>query len=561
MKAEVIILAEAEPVFLPGQAASDLAELERLRRGTEAVFDRTLAAMFDAMENLARAESALLALARTFAPAELARLRAMQDTFQDLAADVEAKVARSREAARRIERLMQDGRGRLDDLRRLTRSASLVALNAQVVSGTIRADSGALDRLARTMREVLSQVSALVAELGSGIDRGEEDLRRVGTGAADLQGFADREAMPAIHRFAALVEARACDKGLARAAGLVSGRLAALQGHIGIVVTHLQVGDSFRQRLEHVETILAMAAQLDGEAAATVRRIAGAQIRGALSDLNHAVHEGRRGLRSLGRTAGAIPRALEAGGFQDEDAGGLAPLVAGAGRIERAIEGLTRTGRVLSEASDGLARALAGVGDATRTAAEFEKRMTVLGLNAILLASRMGSEGRAMVEVAQQLRDIARSITERISLLRQDTEGIAATAGGLDAPEDGAPAGRLAAAIEATGQVSDLARSVEHQLGEMAAARPAADIAEAFQGAERELANFAGPVQWLVAAADRLDPGGSRGRFPSNATEDTLAEVRRVYTMQAEREIHDAMFPHLAAPATAEGVERDELFA
>lgn len=563
MMAKPMAFAGAEPVALAlsGAGATALAEVALLRRGTEEVFDRTLGAMFDALENLARSEAALLALARTFAPPELARLRAMQDTFQDLATDVEAKVARSREAARQIERLMQKVRGRLDDLRRLTRSASMVALNAQVVSGTIRADSGALDRLARTMREVLGQVSNLVLELEAGIDQGKEDLRCMGLGAAELQGFADREAVPAIHRFAALVEARAADKTLARSAGLVSGRLAVLQGHTRTVVMHLQAGDSFRQRLEHVERILGMAATSDDEAARIIRRVAAVQIREALGDLGRALSEGCRGLRSLGRTAGAIPRALETGGFQSEDAGGLAPLVAGSGRIERAIGGLSRTGNTLSEASDGLAQALAGVGDATRSAAEFEKRMTVLGLNAILLASRMGSEGRAMVEVAQQLRDIAQGITERISLLRQDADGIATTASGLDASGNGSPSDSLAAATEAMRQVSELARSVDRQLGEMAAARPAADIAEAFRMAEQELGLYLVRAQALLGAADRLEPSSEPLLTLSEAGEELAAEVRRVYTMQAERDAHDAMFPQLAALDATAPEEEDVLFA
>jgi hypothetical protein len=530
-------------------------------RGTEAVFERTLTAMFDALDNLSRIEVALIALADTFAPPELSRLRVMEEVFQNLASDLKAKVARSREAAGRLEALMRGGRGRLEDLRRLTRSASLVALNAQVVSGSIRAEGGALDGLARTMREVLGQVAGLVSELAAGIGRGQEDLHRVARGAAELQDFVDREAVPAIRRFATLIEGRARDKSLARSAALVSTRLAALQGRIRVVVTHLQAGDGFRQRLEHVEAILDRAQKPGPVPVPLLHRLAAAQLRGAVQDLGHALQEGRRCLRSLGRTAGAIPVALATGGFQGQDAGGLAPLVAGAGRIERAIEGLTRTGRVLSEASDGLARALAGVGEATRPAAEFETRMTVLGLNAILLSSRMGSEGRAMVEVAQQLRDIARSITELIALLRQDTEGIAVIAGGLDMPEDAVLAGQLAAAAQATGEVSALARAVDRQLGEMAEARPAAEIAQAFLQSERELLGFESGTRALLTLADRLAPPGLPVPLLPSGAEEAVADIRRLYTMQAERVIHDALFPHLAAPIPPGNPEDEVIFA
>ncbi len=535
----------------PG-GASALDEVMQVRRRTEAVFDRTLSTMFDAMDDLSRAERGLLALAETFSPSELSRLRGFQDIFQGLAADVEAKVSRSRQGAAQLERLMRAGGTRLDDLRRLTRTAALVALNAQVVTGTIRADGGALDGLARIMRQVLAQVAGLVTELASGIDQGRDDLRRAQEGAAALHSFAEREAVPAIHRFAQLIEARARDKTLSRSAALVSLRLKALQDRIRLVVTHLQVGDELRQRLEHVEAILREASQPDQASPMVLRRLAGRQLRSALADLHHALHEGRRCLRGLGRTAGAIPEAIATGGLSGTGAGGLEHLTEGAARIERAIDGLTRTGQALADASSDLSRTLSGVGQATRTAAEFERRMTVLGLNAILLSSRLGTEGRAMVEVAQQLRDIARSITEAIAELRTDTEGIAATAGGLDVPEDGALAGRLVSAATAAGQVSDFARTVREQLAEMGSLRASADIAETFWQAERDLEAFGEVAQRLEVLALGLDHPGTALLPLDPSAADAVSAIRRIYTMQSERDLHDELFP-APAPAVPRG--------
>ncbi len=543
------------------EPVAGLAELAEVRRRTEEVFDRTLSAMFGAMEVLSQAEGALVVLSEAFSPAEVARLRGLQDIFQGLASDVEAKVARSREAAARLERLMRAGGGRLDDLRRLTRTAALVALNAQVVTGTIRADGGALDNLARTMRQVLSQVADLVSELAAGIERGRDDLRAVQDSAASLQNFADREAVPTIQHFARLMEARARDRGLSRSAGLVSGRLKALQNRLRLVVTHLQVGDGLRQRLEHVEAILALSAQPGSPPPALLRRLAALQVRGALSDLTHAMHEGRRCLRGLGRTAGAISGTVAIGEFGGEGAGGLAPLIDRAERIETAIEGLSRTGRGLSQASESLAQTLGEVGRATQTAAEFERRMTVLGINAILLSSRLGTEGRAMVEVAQQLRDIARNITEVIAQLRHDTEGIALTAGGLDKPEDEALSGRLVIAAEAAAQVSLLGHTVGEQLVQMKALQDAGDIAETFWRAERDLETFSRSAESLERVAALLEQVGERmPNLPAGA-EEGVSAIRCIYTMQAERDIHDALFPKLAPtkPDEASNSESDEV--
>jgi hypothetical protein len=219
-------------------------------------------------------------------------------------------------------------------------------------------------------------------------------------------------------------------------------------------------------------------------------------------------------------------------------------------------------GRGLSEASEGLARTLGAVGRATRTAAEFEGRMTVLGLNAILLSSRLGTEGRAMVEVAQQLRDIARSITEVIAQIRLDIEAIADTAGGLDVPEDEALAQRLAAAAEAAAEVSRLADGVGGHLREMDAIRRGGDLAQGFWTAEKVLDDFALAAAALEPLAAALDPPGEApGPLPASLRE-ALQPIRRLYTMQSERDLHDALLRGDPPGVSAETPAADDvLFA
>jgi hypothetical protein len=202
------------------------------------------------------------------------------------------------------------------------------------------------------------------------------------------------------------------------------------------------------------------------------------------------------------------------------------------------------------------------VGRATRTAAEFEGRMTVLGLNAILLSSRLGTEGRAMVEVAQQLRDISHSITEVIAQIRQDTEAIAATAGGLDVPEDEALAARLAEAAEAAGEVSLLASGVGGHLRELDARRRGGDLAQGFWRADKVLEDFAAAAAALAPLAAALDSGAEEAAALPAELREAALPIRRLYTMRAERDLNDALFRGGPPGATADAPREDDvLFA
>ena len=442
---------------LDPSSVAPLGRVAFIRRRTESVFGTALDAMLGALEDLGATASALVALAETLSPDELARLRALQPRFENLGTQVRAKADRCQATAGALDRHMSEGRHRLDELRGLARTATLVSLNALMVSRSLNSDGGTIDGLARSMRSVLGEVAGLVSDLALRIAAGQAELRAVEQGAAALAEVAGAEALPALRDFAELIQVRSRDGRVARSARLVSKRFEALENRVGQVILHLQVGDAFRQRLEHVETILTMAEGCGTRpVAGALRILAAAQLRAALEDLDGSSHKAVRHLSALARTAADIPRAGAIESLRSGGRDGLGALVSASGRIEVVIGRLTETTHRLTGSSWGLADTLADAGQDAGEAAEFERRMTVLGLNAILLASRLGPEGRAMEEVAQQQRNIARSIIDVMSRLRGDLEGVVSAAGDLHDSEDQDLTAALQGAEGATVEVKAL---------------------------------------------------------------------------------------------------------
>ncbi len=544
-----------------GDELTPLARVRVVRSRTEAVFGMSLDAMLGAIDDLSLTESSLAALADALSPEAMARLKSLQPRFHALSVQVEAKAERCRIAAGTLGGIMTEARYRLEELRRLAWTATLVSLNALVVSRTLSSDGGTIDGLARDMRSVLGEVGGLVADLAVRISAGQTDLNGVAEQTAGLEALAHKDVLPAIRSFSDLIQSRSRDDRIARSAGLVSKRFRSLQDRVGQAILHLQVGDGFRQRLEHVEAILIQAGNPDGGLPpAVLHGLAAAQLRGALGDLRASLRVASRHIRAMGRVGAEIPRAGAISairGGQD----GLGVLLSAASGMEAIIERLADASGRLTTASRGLVATLAGAGQNADQAAEFERRMTVLGLNAILLASRLGPEGRAMEEVAQQQRDIARSIIEVMGLLRQELEMVVTTSDALDAPEDEVLAVALQSAAEAALEISVLSGRVRGHLATMESVRGSDEIAVVVEHAGRELDSFVRLAENLEKAAETLEQSGAVGAIDP-AWNAALARVRSLYSMQAERDIHDRLFPRDTAdqgPA-AEFEEDDVLF-
>jgi hypothetical protein len=424
----------------------------------------------------------------------------------------------------------------------------MVAVNAQVVSRRTERQDGALTRFSADIRGIIDAAGRSVTVLQADLQAADAQLVTVSAGirrmtdtVATLREL--REELPRL--LATLAEDHGLDRALGQVRKAHGGLVAALQA----AVTELQCGDAVRQRLEHVAAMLARAGRADPSTAAAIHALARAQADAALADVGAAV---QAVLPELDR----IARARHAG-MTEIGAVARSPAPAAMGRIARlaarivaGLEQLDALHENIAPDMERLSELYARGAASAQEIADLESRMHHLGINAILVSSRIGTEGRAMTEVAHQLRECTGTIgrnTARIVHLARLQELNAVI---FLAPTEKAAGGATGNAIRS---LQAGATDLDALLDGLAAA-PGTGEEDPLATARDMLTGFMAGSH--LPRAQALAP-------PEAAERAVLDEIRATYTMQAERTLHDALFPppdSSARPAAAAAGGRGEVF-
>jgi hypothetical protein len=347
--------------------------------------------------------------------------------------------------------------------------------------------------------------------------------------------------------------------GVAADAGAVARRL---QGRVGAALAGLQIGDTTRQRVEHVEEALAILARAQGEfgltaeGGAVVLAMLSAQLRDAAEIFNRDVDKMAQGLAGVAADAQEVLRLRGAArGGGGAKTGVLASLEANLSQAMSLIGAL--------EAAEVSAQAVGGTAEAT--AAALSQRIDTLrgvktsihqmALNAHLKCCRLGDLGRPLSVIAVELRVSADDLGETADraeavLGRLADAGAARESADAEAADGASGVGAL---LEAA--VSPIREADGKAGGDLAAAFAQGEaVVSALREATGRL-NFRGEVsQVLAEAADRLAmaasgaPAADAG-IPGLA--ETLAAIGKRYTMARERDVHRRFEPAVAEESAA----------
>jgi hypothetical protein len=534
--------------------------LERARRAIEGKFLEAGQTLEDAVEVIGGLIASLDRLTLAFDP------QTVDATTQDLseaANRLTGLSATHRQRRAGFETLSAAG-GSLDrnilEMRRSLSYLRVFAVNIKITAGGIAA-AGA-------------EFGSFAEEIYASIDRGRvqldefaEDLARLDAhAAASLGQEVELEkrcaaALPAVPNQlqADAVAVAGHHKQVAAAAQRVGALARSIQMKVAGVLGALQVGDSTRQRIEHVQSALAMlgAAPMEGAVREAVgsamRRLLAAQLDDTAAVFCAEIDKISQNLAGMAEDARDILelRRLAEGGSAND---GFLP------RLERSVgEALALVGEI--EAAD---RGAAQVGAAAQaTAAQLADRVATIraikseiqqmALNANLKCGRMGEAGKPLSVIAVEMRTYA----SRLDETAEDTE---AALGGLAQAQSAGPAAAVIAeadigavlqgAIARIGQASEAAGADLAGLaaqGETIAATLSrlsgrlnlrAEVGEVMARTGEALALKAGPPEaYDAAVAAVLDP--------------LMERVGGLYTMAREREIHKAFATACAPPALA----------
>jgi len=210
--------------------------------------------------------------------------------------------------------------------------------------------------------------------------------------------------------------------------------------HIGMQVSQsvfaLQIGDSTRQRIEHVHDALELIAETikgqkdpwDGEIEtieqkeailASICLLQANQLEGAADDFSREMNDIDRLLLSLNEETvqlASLGRELFGSGSTANDSflgsleSRLKTVLVITEQYRRARAGVDEAGEAIGEIVDDL-------NQRTKRLSSIISDMTILGMNAILKSGRAGTQGRGLNVIAQELRDYAMKVVQGIEEL------------------------------------------------------------------------------------------------------------------------------------------------
>ncbi|TCP29662.1 hypothetical protein [Sphingomonas sp. BK235] len=418
----------------------------------------------------------------------------------------------------------------------------------------------------------IAHILAELATLERGLARGHDaSARLLAEGARVVPAVPDRleQDAAALDRYRAALRHGATE--LAAAARSVAQRVAS-------ALNALQVGDSTRQRIEHVVATLALAeAAGDAAVAAHLRALAAAQTQALAAEFAEGAARLAAALRAIGDETGRLLALIgataegdgaEGDGAEGDGADGdgavalaeldrdIAAVSALTARLHDADRDTELLVRLATDALDGLGARCDGLRLIRRDVGD-------IAVNTRLLCRRFGTMGRAVAVVAVEVGACATQLDRASAAITTAMAAVSAGGAAIAAAQrraGGAAGDRLALAAEVIRAgcaasergVRDGAREAHALIAELAAANATL---------ERPLAL----ADEVAAIGVRLGAAGARAADALPEAADALlrtllAQVAGSYTMAAERAVHATFLLPGMADAPVAPVEEDGLF-
>lgn len=560
-----------DPGFSDAPWVAVLGDLAGTRAALDACVTSAGSKLMQCVGDLNRNSALFEALPRDIRSEELDRACHGIASIGDRAREVTAAFGRERETVDELSRALAASASPIADLQRSVKMIGILSVNARVVAAELGQVAGFevftvdIDRLSREAGTTVSRFSDLFRRL-------RDDLKAVAdkrlafelSHSATLAGLGDK--------LAARLE-RVEDRR--RSAAAVSERTSEtvrqITARVGAVVMSLQSGDRMRQRIEHVEQALAQESgqRTDGDGTdapgAHLREIGvlqAQQLAAAVEEYDADMASAEDALAGLARDALDMVRAAArlAGRSGGSDEG---PISALARELQLAISLLRRCAAERTELdalAGRMASAVAELLAHVEVVQDVEAEMRILSLNAAVKCAQLGSRGRALNVVAQQLRDLT---METVASAEAAVEALRACAGVTDrirADASGDLAREIGGIEETAQSAVDLLTAIEKRTDEAIRTleTEGPDMASNLENAASDIRAARTEAAELVDRSARL----AEGETPTAMVESddlvvsllaTLDKLRSGYTMEDERRIHDAFAASLAARRPAAG--------
>ena len=430
--------------------------------------------------------------------------------------------------------------GQVRDLRDSLKMMNIVVLNARI---TVAATTVGPQDKRSNLTGFTEDAARLVGELGTLLGGLDEAMQRIKAGSGDaldhgrLLGDLLTSSLkgPVASLNTALGTFESHIATLGSASAEIADRSKALMGASATAVAGLQIGDITRQRLEHVQVILEHIPGAPDEADA-LTALAAHQMQDIVAAHVDAVESVRDGSTVL---QDGILMLLRDHLMIFDQRNGSRQLTSGLEDIEDrigqavGIQGvLMQFARSLSEEFDALTKVIAA-GEL------FETHMRMIGINAVIACARLGRRGLALREIAGQLQQLARDVSDRLPVVKTELAEMTILAseaiGLLKAACQRANALPEGAVRHMSGGVREIGDAAYRSAEIVSEIRKTLDGSRGWLGPVTDHAHLIERTARLFAVD--LQDGG----FPEKKG-GVAAEMFNIYTMERERLIHRTLF-------------------
>lgn len=456
----------------------------------------------------------------------------------------------------------------VNELDRVIRTISNVSINARIQGNGLVPPRPQVNSFIERLAAMASEAESILREVKDAMVGIGHDTAAMDVALQELRQELTMRVLPALSRFAVIAQ-RVQDgrDEMTRTSADLAARMKAVFTEVSRLIMALQSGDSTRQRLERVrEIVLETGDHGDAALDAVLLDLARALTDAATGDATAEIGVSIEALDVVRRSADSAMQTARQFYFGQTGQGrnaGTTGTTVGAADAEQLDTSLARVRRHLvsmrSRAED-LRGRLDVILRHEGTIRQIAQQVRLSGLNAVLICAKLGKEGRSLRELAQWLRtltDESDAIVQRLQVSLDDTRQRTREAGqaGVDRLEEalssfiGDAEALNGAMVQIDAVVSETARGFDAAGKELPLrlGHAAARLSE-FRTALSDLGPFGIGLAWRrMLMADPVLP------FAENSLgAEILGRLRRRYTMQQERAIHDGIVgAGLMAPVAA----------
>lgn len=348
-------------------------------------------------------------------------------------------------------------------------------------------------------------------------------------------------------------------------ADLASGSTRKIAEAVGSAIISLQAGDSTRQRLEHVCHGLRLSSDsapslvpepVASGGAHAIRKLQAAQLRDTQREFGGDIGRIIRALSAILNDAGSVVghgRTLF-GAENGSSSSFLTRIKQTLAQASTLIGTCESAGRSVDEALSVVEDTLAKFRQAIAGLAEATVDITLIGMNAGLKASHLGSRGSAFVVIANELKATADQVSAGAGRLRPVLDGIERSANELKELRVQGDPTQLA---NLEPQILQALREVEagnERLGKLMSrlVDEGAEFEGLMNSADGLMSSLGESSATLPIIAARLETAASAGTHrPLPQDEALLDDLFARYTMERERDVHREFLQALGLSSSA----------